>query len=78
MNKKAPPPPPPDDPMDEMPPADFMPVPPNANTYVQVAFWLAQHVRNQAERSQYSEDQLIEQFAQNVRKINNPDWRADA
>lgn len=79
MGKEAPPPPPPeDDPPDAAPPADFQPVPPNAATYVQICFWVAEHVRNQAERSQYTENELIEQFGMNVRKILNPEWRANA
>lgn len=45
--------------------------------YVQTCFWVAHYVRARAQRGDFSEDQLIEQFGVNVRKCINPEWKPE-
>lgn len=45
--------------------------------YVQTCFWVAHYVRQRAQRGDFSEDQLIEQFGVNVRKCINPEWKPE-
>ena len=46
--------------------------------YVQTCFWVASYVRLRAERGDFTQDQLIEQFGVNVRRCIDPEWRADS
>lgn len=46
--------------------------------YVQTCFWVANYVRLRAERGDFTEDQLIEQFGVNVRRCINPEWKGQA
>lgn len=43
--------------------------------YVQTAFWVANYVKARAQRGDFTEDQLIEQFGVNVRRCIDPDWK---
>ena len=46
--------------------------------YIQTCFWVASYAKMRAERGDFSQDQIIEQFGVNVRKCINPEWKADA
>lgn len=46
-----------------------------SSTYVQTCFWVASYVKARAARTNYTEEQLIEQFGVHVRNCIDPDWR---
>ena len=46
--------------------------------YVQTVFWVASYVRQRAVMGAVRQEQLIEEFAMNVRQSIDPEWRPDA
>ena len=46
--------------------------------YVQTVFWVASYVRQRAAKGGVTEEQLIEEFAMNVKQSIDPEWRPDA
>ena len=46
--------------------------------YVQTVFWVASYVRQRAVKGDVTQEQLIEEFAMNVRQSIDPEWRPDA
>ena len=46
--------------------------------YVQTVFWVASYVRQRSAKGDVTQEQLIEEFALNVRQSINPEWRPDA
>lgn len=46
--------------------------------YVQTVFWVASYVRQRSARGDVTQEQLIEEFAMNVRQSIDPEWRPDA
>jgi len=45
--------------------------------YVQTCFWVASYAKMRAERGDFTEDQIIEQFGVNVRRCIDPEWKAN-
>ena len=46
--------------------------------YVQTVFWVASYVRQRSAKGDVTQEQLIEEFAMNVRQSIDPEWRPDA
>ncbi len=46
-----------------------------AYQYVSTVIWLATYVKNRAAMGGITEEQIIAQFEQNVRKCMDPDWK---
>ncbi len=46
--------------------------------YVQTVFWVASYVRQRSAKGDVTQEQLIEEFALNVRQSIDPEWRPDA
>gem|GEM_PF-6617071 len=46
-----------------------------AHQYVSTVIWFATYVKDRAARGGISEEQILAQFEQNVRKCMDPDWK---